>query len=248
MRAIVMAHADYKSCNLIGHTRIYHCFTDSKSTSDRNQDIPGNIFSVFTCRKNFSPSHDNGSDRNKEEHIQLHVRKHFFHYRKLTDSSTGNHQDQQNQCKPTFSFSRYRFIIISVSQQHKHGRFSPSGYERVIRHYHQRISFTQDHFFKVVDEPLSVTFLYFFNFGTIVTFKIKLSQSFVDTRETGTKYCLHAVKLIAFFYFFIGHSCIGACIRKQFLRKSKQINNTGYCNKDTHFAQFEHGKSFMTGF
>ena len=74
--------------------KFHHSLTDCKCTSNRNQDIPRNVFCIFTGRKQVRPRHNNGGDRHKKEHIQFDIRKHLFCHRQFTDRSTDNHQHQ----------------------------------------------------------------------------------------------------------------------------------------------------------
>ena len=82
--------AGYQGCK----TGIFHRLTDSKRTSDCNQNIPGYIFGIFLRRKYLRPSHNNSSDANEKEHIQTHPRNGFFHGRQFANSSPYNHKDK----------------------------------------------------------------------------------------------------------------------------------------------------------
>ena len=246
MRAVIITQPDNKLRNTIRHTRVHHCLTDSKSTGNSNQNIPRNIFSIFTGREQIRPCHNNSSNRHKEKHIQFDIRKHLLRYRKLTHRCADNHQHQQQQSKPTLLLpASIRFI--PVCQQDKHRRFPPRRDKSIISHHNKRIPFMKYHIVQVSDEALSVTCLDLFYLCTIMTLEIKILQFFIDTGKTGTQNSLYPMQLLPFFYFFIRHSRIRTCIRQKTFREKKYINDTGNSYKNTHLSELEHRKAFKSG-
>ena len=247
MRPVIITQPDNKLRHTVSHTRIHHRLTDSKRAGNSNQNIPRNIFGIFTGRKQICPRHDNRSNRNKEKHIQFDIRKQFFGDRKFTYRCAYNHQDQQQQSKPTLLLSgSIRFI--TVCQQHKYRRLPPGRNKCIIRHHHKRITFVKHHFIQVRHEPLSATCLDLLHFRPIMTLEIKVLQFLVDTGKTGAQNSFYPMQPLPFLYILIRYCCIRTGIRQQPFGEKKYINNSGNRYKNPHLSQFKHGKPFKSRF
>ena len=190
MGAIMMAHAYNETRHSICHSGIHHRLADSKSTSNRYQNIPRYIFGILAGRKYLCPGHNDSSNGNEEKHIQLDFRKSFLDNRKFTNRCTHYHQYQQSQGKPALSLSGHRFRILAIGQQHEHRRFPPGLYKRVISHHHQRIPFAEIFIFQISNNALTAT-LNLLHFGPIMPLEVKITKFLVDTGKTGAEYSFH---------------------------------------------------------
>ena len=185
----MMAHAYNETRHSICHSGIHHRLADSKSTSNRYQNIPRYIFGILAGRKYLCPGHNDSSNGNEEKHIQLDFRKSFLDNRKFTNRCTHYHQYQQNQGKPALSFPGTGSVSLPLASN-TNTEDSPRSLQRVISHHHQRIPFAEIFIFQISDNALTAT-LNLLHFGPIMPLEVKITKFLVDTGKTGAEYSFH---------------------------------------------------------
>lgn len=119
----------------------------------------------------------------------------------------------------TSAFLAGRLIVFAIGKHDEDRRFSPGFDEAVVGKQDQRITLAEADFAQVFVRVTTAPD--FFYFGTVVTFEVEFTYSFVDTRETCAEDGFHRMKRRVVLFFF-GREIIWTIGRQQLAGKQNR--------------------------